>query len=112
MLRGAVVDWYLKKPQAPEEDEDEVRWCGIAAAVDSLVHWRAVLGDIGPVEDAAIITYDPYPLPMRAKMRRVAVDTIDTMEREGIMFREFPDENDRGHKWCPVCCSQADGDGA
>lgn len=116
MLRGAAVDWYMREPEA-DLDEEEVRWCGIAAAVKSLVHWRAVLDDIGPiyvmpVGPDVIYVEAPLPLPHRSKMCLQAQNTVNTMREENIKFRKFLGDDEVGHMWCPICCSQASGDGA
>lgn len=111
MLQGAAIQWFVRKPQAAR-GEDEVRWSGVAAAVKSLLHWRAVLQEIEFVDDAAVIVKGPLPYPVRSQSYQEAKSIEYIMQDEGIEFREFPGEDERNHMWCPVCCSQASGDGA
>lgn len=111
MLQGAAIQWCIRKPQIAH-DEDELRWCGIAAAVKILLHWRAILREIELEEGAAVIVHDWVALPTRSKALEHAVGTIRLMQDEGIEFKEFPGEDEQGHLWCPCCCSQSVGDGA
>lgn len=103
MLQGTIVQWYTRKSRTTLSATD-LRWCAIAAAVKSLVYWRAIVQDIEPAEDAAIFVKSPYPLPTRLQARQAALRTESTMKAEGITFRDFPEADERDHQWCPYCC--------
>lgn len=109
-LQGASIQWYSRGSQSALDD-DEMLWCGIEAAVKSLIHWRSILREIEPVDDTLVVVCNTGRMPSRSKALKDAVATIRLMKEEGIELRDFPSEDDNGHVWCPCCCSQGVGDG-
>lgn len=87
--------------KARNEQEKEAKVA--RAAVERLIHWRAVLHEIGQVRNAHYHV-DTWADDRRLKLQHFIERKRLPLSLDGIEFLDAPGEDEEGHKWCPSCC--------